>query len=314
VSVQTLVHVATASDPWWERMFSFDNYGALLALVHNSLLAGAVLGLVGGLVGVFVMQRDMAFAVHGISELSFAGAAAALLFGLDVAAGSVAGSLLAAIVIGLLGSRARDRSSIIGVLMPFGLGLGVLFLALYPGRAANKFGLLTGQIVAVDDTRLSWLLSISAVVVVSLLVIWRPLTFASVDPDVAAARGVPTRALSLVFMLLLGLAVALAVQVVGALLVLSLLITPAAAATRVSASPLVVPLLSVLFAVVSAVGGILLALGGNVPISPYVTTISFVIYVVCRVVGRRRSRRGWVHRPASGTPGARTEEAAEPVV
>ncbi|MEN0129802.1 MAG: metal ABC transporter permease [Brevundimonas sp.] len=284
------------SDDWWHRLFNFDNYGELLALVHNSVIAGAVLGLVGGLVGVFVMQRDLAFAVHGISELSFAGAAAALLFGIDVVLGSVLGSVLAAVVIGFLGTRARDRNSIIGVLMPFGLGLGVLFLSLYPGRAANKFGLLTGQIVAVDDTRLSLLVAISAVVVAGLLVIWRPLTFASVDPDVAAARGVPTRALSLGFMLLLGLAVALAVQVVGALLVLSLLITPAAAASRISASPIAVPLLSIGFAVTSAVGGILLALGGNVPISPYVTTISFVIYVVCRLVGNARTRRGWTRR------------------
>ncbi|WP_123370686.1 metal ABC transporter permease [Cellulomonas sp. PhB150] len=287
---------AAGSDDWWNRLFNFDNYGELLSLVHNSIIAGAVLGLVGGLVGVFVMQRDLAFAVHGISELSFAGAAAALLFGIDVVLGSVLGSVLAAVVIGLLGTRARDRNSIIGVLMPFGLGLGVLFLSLYPGRAANKFGLLTGQIVAVDDTRLSLLVVISAIVIAGLLVIWRPLTFASVDPDVAAARGVPTRALSFTFMLLLGLAVALAVQVVGALLVLSLLITPAAAASRISASPVVVPLLSVAFAVTSAVGGILLALGGNVPISPYVTTISFVIYLVCRLVGSSRTRRGWTRR------------------
>ena len=109
--------------------------------------AGAVLGLVGGLIGVFVMQRDMAFAVHGISELSFAGAAVALLIGVDVVTGSIVGSLIAAALIGLLGARARDRNSIIGVLMPFGLGLGILFLALYDGRSANRFSLLTGQIV-----------------------------------------------------------------------------------------------------------------------------------------------------------------------
>ncbi|CAM5782097.1 Helicase OS=Cellulomonas persica OX=76861 GN=CPE01_07620 PE=3 SV=1 [Cellulomonas persica] len=292
---------AEVADDWWTRIFDFSDYGALLALVHNSLLAGLVLGLVGGLVGVFVMQRDLAFAVHGISELSFAGAAAALLLSIDVMLGAVLGSVVAALVIGLLGTRARDRNSIIGVLMPFGLGLGVLFLALYPGRAANKFGLLTGQIVAVDSTRLSLFLVIAAVVVAGLVAIWRPLTFASVDPDVAAARGVPTRALGLGFMLLLGLAVALAVQVVGALLVLSLLITPAAAATRVSASPVAVPLLSVAFAVTSAVGGILLALGGSVPISPYVTTVSFVIYVVCRIVGDARTRRGWARRAAAAS-------------
>jgi zinc/manganese transport system permease protein len=114
----------------WSELFSFANYGELLVLVRNSILAGAALGLAGGRVGVFVMARDLPFAVHAISELSFAGAAAALLFGGSVALGSVLGSVLAAALIGGLGVRARDRNSVIGVLMPFGLGLGVLFLSL----------------------------------------------------------------------------------------------------------------------------------------------------------------------------------------
>ena len=137
-----------------QQVFNFADYGELLGLVHNSLIAGAVLGVVGGLISTFVMMRDLPFAVHGISELSFAGASGALLLGANVVLGSLTGSILAALVIGLLGSRARDRNSIIGVLMPFGLGLGVLFLALYKGRSANKFGLLTGQIVAVDTPQL----------------------------------------------------------------------------------------------------------------------------------------------------------------
>jgi len=276
---------------WWGQLFDFRDYGQLLVLLQNSILAGAVLGLVGGLIGVFVMSRDLAFAVHGTSELSFAGAAAGLLLGVGVVAGSVIGSIIAAAVIGLLGSRARDRNSITAVLMPFGLGLGILCLALYPGRTSNKFGLLTGQIVAVDDPKLSSLALISLIVLVGLFIVWRPLTFASVDADVAAARGVPVRALSLVFMLLLGLAVAVGVQVVGALLVLSVLVTPAAAALRISSSPVLVPVLSTVFALVSLVGGILLALGSSVPISPYVTTISFLIYLVCRAASVRRSRR-----------------------
>ncbi|MWV47700.1 metal ABC transporter permease [Rathayibacter sp. VKM Ac-2803] len=279
------------TDDVWSQIFDFSDYGALLALLMNSVIAGAVLGVVGGLIGVFVMSRDMAFAVHGISELSFAGASAGLLLGVGVVQGSIIGSLVAALLIGLLGARARDRNSIIAVLMPFGLGLGILCLALYPGRSANKFGLLTGQIVAVDDPQLGWLIAISIVVVIGLALIWRPLTFASVDADVAAARGIPTRALSIAFMLLLGLAVAVSVQIVGSLLVLAILVTPAAAALRLSASPVVVPLLSVLFAVGALVGGILLALGGSVPISPYVTTISFTIYVVCRIIGRKGVRR-----------------------
>jgi zinc/manganese transport system permease protein len=269
-------------------LFSFQDYGALLGLVVNSLVAAVLLGIVGGLVGVFVQLRDMQFAVHGISELSFAGAAGALLLGVNVALGSIVGSLIAGGLIGLLGVRARDRNSVIGVLMPFGLGLGVLFLALYQGRAANKFGLLTGQIVAVDTVQLGWLAGVAVVVLAGMAVIWRPLMFVSADPEVAVARGVPAGALSIAFALLLALAGALAVQVVGALLVLSLLVTPAAAALRVTASPVLAPLLSVTFAVVSAVGGILLALGSSVPISPFVTTISFAIYLVCRLASRRR--------------------------
>lgn len=276
---------------WWTQLFDFSDYGALLALLQNSVLAGAVLGLAGGLIGVFVMTRDLAFAVHGISELSFAGAAAGLLFGIGVVEGSIIGSLVAALLIGLLGSRARERNSITAVLMPFGLGLGILCLALYPGRASSKFGLLTGQIVAVGDPQLGWLAVVCGIVVVGLLVMWRPLSFASLDAEVAAARGVPVRAISVAFMVLLGLAVAASIQIVGALLVLSILVTPAAAALRIASSPVWVPVLSTAFALVSLVGGILLALGSSVPISPYVTTISFLIWIVCVLAGRRRRDR-----------------------
>jgi len=274
-----------------QAMFGgLSQYGEILGLVSNSVWAGAILGLVGGLIGVFVMQRDMAFAVHGISELSFAGAAAALLFGVDVIAGSIVGSLLAAAIIGWLGARARDRNSIIGVLMPFGLGLGILCLSLYSGRAAGRFSLLTGQIVSVQSTQLGWLAAICAVVLVGLLLIWRPLRFESLDPQSAAARGVPTVGVSFAFMLLLGLVVAVAVHIIGALLVMALVVTPAAAAMRIRSGPVAVPLLAALFGLVSAVGGILLAVMGTLPVSPYITTISFAIYLVCRIVGARQER------------------------
>jgi zinc/manganese transport system permease protein len=210
---------------------------------------------------------------------------------LNVAPGATIGSIVAAIIIAIMGTRAKDRNSIIAVLMPFGLGIGILALALYEGRAANKFGLLTGQIIAVDDPQVFWLIATSLVVVIALLVIWRPLSFASLDPEVAEARGVPNKALGIIFMLLLALAVAASVQIVGALLVMTLLVTPAAAALRLTSSPLLVPILSMVFAVVAVVGGILLALGGGLPISPYVTTLSFAIYLVARVVEKVRSRQ-----------------------
>ena len=271
-------------------LFDFSDYAQLLPLVTNSLIAAALLGLMGGLVGIFVMNRDSSFAVHGISELSFAGAAIALLIGMDVVLGSVIGSVVAAALIGVLGARAKDRNSIIAVLMPFGLGIGILALSLYEGRASNKFGLLTGQIIAVDQPALAWLAGISLFVILALVFIWRPLQFASLDPDVARARGVATGKLGFAFLILLGLAVAASVQVVGALLVLSLLVTPAAAALRVTSSPKLAPVLSVVFALTSAVGGILLAIGGGLPVSPYITTVSFVIYLVCRGIAMAKKR------------------------
>ncbi|KGF21355.1 ABC transporter permease [Pseudoglutamicibacter albus DNF00011] len=271
----------------WERIFSFEDYGELLALVWPSIIAGALLAVMGGVVGVMVMTRDMGFAVHGIAELSFAGASIALLLGYDVVTGSMVGSIMAALIMGLLGSGARERNAITGVMMPFGLGLGILALALYQGRSANKFGLLTGQIVAVDDSRLPSIAIGTFIVLALLALMWRPLMFASTDPWVARARGVPVAGLSTAFMIVLGVAVALSIHVVGALLVLALLITPAAAAMRLTASPGKVVVLSVIFAEVSLVGGILLSLAGSLPVSPYITTISFVIWLIARAVGSR---------------------------
>lgn len=280
----------------WDTIINFHDFADLVPLVQGSLIAGLLLGVVAGIIGPVIHARDLSFAVHGTSELSFAGAAAALFFGWNVATGAILGSVVAALILGLLGARARERNATIGIFLPFGLGLGVLFLSLYPGRSSNKFGLLTGQIVAVDDAQLTTLAIVAVVVAVALAVMWRPLSFASVDPEVAQSRGVPVRGLSIAFMVVLGLATAMAVQLVGALLVLSLLITPTAAAARLTARPLALAGLSVVFAVTAAVGGILLSLGPGLPISPYVTTVSFLIYLVCLGLGRLRRGRGFARR------------------
>lgn len=267
--------------------FSTEGYWELFWLVRNSIITAAVLGLMGGVIGIFIMLRRSSLVVHGIAEISFAGAALALLAGVDVVAGSAVGAVAAAVLIGFLSLRDRDTSAVTAVLMPFGLGLGILFLHLYQGRSANRFGLLTGQIVGVDDLQTRTLVTSAVLISIVLVLIWRPLMFASVDPQLAAARGVSVGALSMGFMVLLGLAVAMSVQVVGALLVLSLLVVPSAAALRVSSRPLTVVLLSGGFAVVSAVGGIMIAITGTVPISPYITTLSFLFYVACLLIGRR---------------------------
>lgn len=276
-----------------DRIFSFEDLGTLLAqpFVQNALLACAVLGIVAGALAPLIVSRGMAFAVHGTAELAFTGGAAALLIGIGVGIGAVVGAVIAGVVFGLLGLRQRERDSVIGVVLAFGLGLGVLMLALYSGRASSKFGLLTGSIVSVDSTNLLVLGVVAVLVIAVLAVLYRPLLFASTDPDVALARGVPVRFLSLVFAVLIGLTTALAVPIVGAILVLSVMIAPGAAAARVTANPLLATVLAVLFAEVALLGGTVLSLAPGLPVSGYVAAIAFLLYVGCRVVARLRGRR-----------------------
>lgn len=257
--------------------------------VLYGLVAIALLGLLAGAIGPFIVMRQMSFSVHGASELALTGAAAALLFGMNLGAGAILGSVIAALMFGLMGTRASQRDSSIGVVLAFGLGMAVLFIHLYPGRSGTSFSLLTGQIVGVSEHGIIQMAVVAAIICGALVALYRPLVFSSADPDVASARGVPIRLISMIFAVLVGLAAAQAVQVVGALLVLSLLITPAAAAAAVTSSPGRAIALTIVFAEIAAVGGMLLSLAPGVPVSVFVTTISFVIYLACRGIAAVRS-------------------------
>jgi zinc/manganese transport system permease protein len=271
--------------------------GAVLYLsqpfAQHALVAGALVAVSCGLIGPFVVTRGMAFAVHGTSELAFTGAAAGLLINGNPIGGALVGAMIVAIVIGALGVREHERDSAIGVILAFGLGVGVLLLGYYHGFATAATNILFGDIFGVTNDQLLALVAIGAGVVVVMTIVYRPLLFASVDAEVAAARGVRTLQLSFVFLIVLALTVTAAAQVVGTLLVLSLAITPAAAAQRWSPNPLTVTGLSIAFALVAADGGILASLASTtVKPSVFVTSISFGIYLVSRLVGPRVSRRG----------------------
>ncbi|MEE4025857.1 metal ABC transporter permease [Gordonia sp. PKS22-38] len=285
----TLAQPLAAADIELSSFWDLSATADLLSrdFVQQSLLAIALLGLLGGLLGPLIVARQMSFAVHGVSELSVTGAAAALLLGVGINVGGVIGAVIAASVFGYMGNRARERDSVIGVVMAFGLGLGVLFLALY-GSARTGFAMLTGQVVSVGTDGLTAVAITTVVVLAVMAVIYRPLLFASLDPRLAAASGVPLRTLSVVFAVLMGLACAQGVQIIGALLVMSLMITPAAAAARLTANPTTAVIVSIVFAEVAAVGGLIMSLAPGLPVSVFVTTISFVIYVICRWAGHRR--------------------------
>jgi zinc/manganese transport system permease protein len=253
--------------------------------VQNAILAGVIIAIVAGLVGRFVVLRNMSFAVHGIAEVGFTGTAAAVFFGFDAVLGLLAGALLASIGIGTLGVRLRDRDVAIGSVLAFGLGLGVLFLTLDSRYASQAFSILFGTITGVRRQDVILLLVLGLATVAALAAISRPLTFASVDPEVAEARGVPVRLLSIGFLLILAIAVAEAIQVVGVLLVLTLLITPAASAQKLSVRPLVATLLAVAIALACTMGGILLGLFTPYPTSFFVATLSFAVYLLSRALG-----------------------------
>jgi zinc/manganese transport system permease protein len=258
--------------------------------VHTALWAGAVVAVVSGVIGVFVVARGMSFAVHAISELGFTGAAGALVVGVDPVLGMLGGSLLVGLVLGLLSLRGRERDSAIGAVLAFGLGVGVLFLSLYQGYATEATNLLFGSIVGVSDSQLRNLVIVGVIVLAGVAVLYRPLLFSSIDPEIAAARGVPLRALSVGIFLLLALTTAEAIQVVGVLLVLTLVITPAAAAQRLTGRPALALLLSVAIALISTEGGILLSLEKPWPTSFFISAISFAAYVGARVADWRRGR------------------------
>jgi len=263
-----------------------------LPFAQHALEAAFLVAISCGLIGPFVITRTMSFAVHGTSELAFTGAVAGLLVAENALAGALVGALVVATLIGVLGQRASERDSTIGVILAAGLGLGVFLLGYYHGYASEALNILFGDIFGISSGQILLLGVIAVAVALALVLMWRPLLFASVDPDVARARGVRTGLLGIVFLFVLAITVTEAAQIVGTLLVLSLAITPAAAAQRLSASPGVVTVLSVAMAVVAADGGLLLSFQfPTVKPSVLIVAVSFAFYVAARVAGPALSRR-----------------------
>ncbi|MBV9100516.1 MAG: metal ABC transporter permease [Candidatus Dormibacteraeota bacterium] len=260
---------------------------------RHAFAAGTVVAVVAGAVGYFVVLRALAFGAHALSHIGFAGAAGAGVVGADAVVGMLLFTVGGGSAIGLLGTRVRERDVAIGTVLAFMLGLGALFLQLYRGNVNNTYALLFGDIYGVSALALLITLAAGAATLLALACIYRPLLFASLDDEVAAARGVPVRAVGVMFMVLLALAVSDAVQVVGVLLVFGLLVTPAAISERLTARPARGLLLSSLLALLFTWLGLAVAYYAPGPPSFYITTFSFVTYVAVRVgTGMRERARG----------------------
>jgi zinc/manganese transport system permease protein len=288
-------------------------------IIQNALLAGVMVAVIAAIMGYFLIVRGLTFAGHALPNIGFAGAAGAVLLGLDPVIGLFAFTIGAGVGIGLLGREVNERDTSIGVIMTFALGLGLLFLSLYTGYAERVYSILFGQIIGISQQDVLITAIASLGTLLAILLLFRPLLFSSFDPEVAQARGLPVRLLSLAFLILLAITISLAVQVVGALLIFTLLIGPAATASRITSSPFRVLALAILLGVGYTLLGIYLAAENGVwPVSFYIATFSFGIYLPVRLLsplwlGRRQQRaRTYADAHANERAGRRKLAALEP--
>jgi zinc/manganese transport system permease protein len=268
----------------------------------NAFRAGAIVAVLAGVIGWFMVLRRQTFVGHTLSVVAFPGASGAILIGVGAVYGYFTFCVGAAIILALAtrgrqGSAGRlgQESALTGTLQAFGLACGLLFVALYHGFLEGFTALLFGSFLGITSRQVVLLAAVAVVVLAVLAVIGRPLLFASADPDIAAARGVPVRALSVAFLVLLGAAVAEASQITGALLVFALLVMPAATAQRLTARPLHSLLLTVAIGWTVTWAGLIAAYYSPYPIGFYITTFAFAAYLATHLLsglaGRTVRRR-----------------------
>jgi zinc/manganese transport system permease protein len=272
---------------------SFDLWGDAQQLLQfhfmqNALEAGTIVAIVAGLIGYFMVLRGQSFAGHTLSQVGFPGAAGAALIGVTPALGLLVFCVATALGIAMLSDahsqERRAESAAIGSILAFLLATGFLFASLYSGFIDGVYAFLFGTFIGISDSQVEMLLVVAMVAVAVLAVIGRPLLFASVDPDVAAARGVPVRLLAVTFLVLLGLAVAEAAQITGTLLVFALLVAPAATAQQLTARPGLGIVLTVAIALLVTWLGLSVAYFTIYPIGFFVTTFAFTAYLIARAV------------------------------
>jgi len=251
--------------------------------IQNAFAAGTCVAIVAAIMGYFLIVRGLTFAGHALPNIGFAGAAGAVLLGVDPVIGLLVFTISAAIAIGILGKAMRERDIAVGIIMTFALGLGILFLSLYSGYAERVYSILFGQIVGISQQNVLFTAVSSLLTLVVLLILYRPLLFSSFDPEVAEARGVPVNALGLAFLVLVAITISIAVQIVGALLFFTLLIGPAASTARIIQRPLWVILLAIILGICYTWLGIFFAANGSWPVSFYIATISFAVYLPIRL-------------------------------
>ena len=252
--------------------------------MRHALEAGTVVAIVAGIIGYFVVLRHSSFAAHGLAHAGFTGAAGAVLLGLSPILGLFAFTLGGALLMASLGKRAASRDVEIGTVLAFMLGVGILFIALYKGGYATEaYSILFGEILGISTADVWVTVIASAAVLLVFFLIYRPLLFASLDEDVAEARGISISKIGAAFLLLVAAATSVAVQVVGVLLIFSLMVTPAAVAHRIARRPARGIFISVLIALLATWIGLFISFYIPYPVSFFITAITFVVYILFRL-------------------------------
>jgi zinc/manganese transport system permease protein len=259
--------------------------------VRTALFGGTVCAALASCVGYFVVVRKMAFAGHALGHIGFAGACAGVLLGWGPLPGMLALNVLAAIGMGLMGERVQKNDLIIGMMLSFALGLGTLFLSLFKGYAGQATIILFGNIWSVSEDQVLHLALLTAGSLLVLLAIFRPLLFSSLEPELAEAKGVPLRLVSVLFYVLVAVAVALASQIVGVLLVFTLLIGPPAIALRFCRMVWPGVAWSVALGVGVAWTSLTLSYFTGGPMSFWAPSLLFVLYLLGAAATFRRGRR-----------------------
>jgi zinc/manganese transport system permease protein len=250
--------------------------------MQHAFEAGTVVAIIAGIVGYFIVLRRSSFAAHALSHIGFAGAAGAVLFGINPVFGLLLFTSVGGFGIAVLGPRAANRDVQIGTVLAFMLGLGVLFISLYTGYATEAYSILFGEILGISSSDVLVTLLVSMVILGVIAVVYRPLLFASLDEDVAEAKGMPMLLLGIIFMLLVAVATSIAVQVVGVLLIFSLMVTPAAIAQRLTKRPRGAIIISVAIALMATWVGLFIAFYEPYPVSFFITSIVFISYLLVR--------------------------------
>ena len=265
----------------WQQLVQYE-------FMRHALIAGGISAVLCGAVGYFVVLRGLSFATDTLTHVGFAGASGAVVVGLSPVVGLLGLTAAMATALGALEERLRGRDVVIGMILVLSLGLGLLFLRLYTGYSNETYALLFGAILALSVRDVVIVATGAVAALVALTLLFRPLLFASLDDELAQARGVPVRAVSIGFLLVLAVAVSAANQVIGALLAVALLIAPAATAQRLTRRPAAALLLSVGIALAVTWAGLAIAYWQPYPVSFFITSLATLAYLATRLLTAER--------------------------